>query len=64
MEETWFEGWRGILNGRRVDKVDRTRLHSYVQKIQEMAVEILGRRIQNEQLLEVWSSYCGSCIVI
>ena len=53
MEETWFEGWRGILNGRRMDEVDRTRLHSYVQKIQEMAVEILGRRIQNEQLLEV-----------
>ena len=53
MEETWFGGWRGILNGRRMNEVDRSRLRSYVEKIQDMAVEILGRRIQNEQLLEV-----------
>ena len=54
MEETWFGRWRGILSGRRLDEIDRSRLHSYVERAQEMAVEILGRRIQNEQLLEVW----------
>jgi hypothetical protein len=53
MEDTWFGTWRGILNGRRQNDVDRSRLHSYIEKIQEIAVEMLGERIQNEQLLEV-----------
>ncbi|CAB4023102.1 separin isoform X2, partial [Paramuricea clavata] len=59
MEETWFGRWRGILSGRRLDETDCSRLHSYVERTQEMAVEILGRRIQNEQLLEVLTdSFC------
>lgn len=53
MEGQWFGRWRGLLSGRRIHELDRTRLQSYVNKIQEMAVEIVGKRIQNRQLLEV-----------
>lgn len=59
MEEIWFGRWRGILNGRRLDEADCARLHSYVEKIQQMAIKILGRQIQNEQLLEVWQCTGG-----
>jgi hypothetical protein len=55
MEETWFGRWRGIFNGRRLDELDRSRLHSFVEKIQDMAVEMLSKRIENDQLLEVRS---------
>lgn len=52
MERTLFGAWRGVLTGRRLEK-DRLRMSSYIHRIQEMAVEMLGFRIENEQLLEV-----------
>ena len=53
MQDTWFQRWCGILSGRRLAEKDRSCLQTNIEYIQQMARKIIGRTVQNDQLLEV-----------